>query len=81
MLESWDEVRSAMRRRMRLFAPLGRAAARPANSPLARKNADREQQRRREDAERKAIVSVHGEDLSSEDEIGAARPERDESAA
>jgi len=62
MRETWEEVRSALRRRMRMFSPLGNAARR------------REEQRRQEDAERKAIVSVEGRDLSSEDEIADAPP-------
>jgi hypothetical protein len=75
MLETWEELRSALRRQMRIFSPSTRASARPAGETKPKNAAVGEEQRRREDAERKAIVSVQGRDLSSEDEIADAPPE------
>jgi len=72
-----------MRRRMRVFAPLGQMGVRVGNKLMGREPAeDKEQQRRREDAERKAIVSLYGRDLSSEDEIADApeAPRKDNAA-
>jgi hypothetical protein len=43
--------------------------------------ANDENRRRREDAERKAILSVHGQDLSSEDEIADTPESKRENAA
>ncbi len=85
MFETWDNTERALRRRMRVYPTLATAAARFPNHPLlsrrlgeedrSRYDADR---RRREDARRTAIVSIHGKDLSSEDEIKNGRPERDD---
>lgn len=89
-LEKWDDAERALRRKMRVYPALAPAtpAARFGDHPLLRRRErrahprDDAEQRRYEDAERKAIVSIHGRDLSSEDEIEKARPEeKDRKAA
>ena len=71
MQQTWEEMRSAMRRSMRIFSPFRSVTPKTTASQPSERS---EEQRRREDAERKAIVSVRGQDLSSEDEIADAPP-------
>ncbi|HSE48483.1 MAG TPA: hypothetical protein VLA96_04685 [Terriglobales bacterium] len=78
MQDTREEAGRTARRQMRVHPTLT-ATRKPGRQPLTGAGSD-ENRRRREDAERKAIVSVHGEDLSSEDEIADA-PEGKENAA
>ena len=72
MFEAWDKTARALRRRMRVFPQ----PSKPENPP---QHAESDEQRRRsDDARRVAVVSIFGKDLTSEDEIAGARPERSE---
>jgi hypothetical protein len=79
MLETSDHNDRARRRRMRLYPTLATAAAQHPDHPLLRRKLTEEdrkaERRRQEDTRRTAIVSLYGEDLSSEDEI-QERPDR-----
>ena len=77
MFETWDNTERALRRRMRVYPALASAAAKYPNHPLLSRRLSEADRRRYEDARRTAIVSINGKDLSSEDEIQDARPERD----
>ena len=79
MQDTREEAGRAARRQMRVHPTLT-ATKKPSRLPLTGGAGNDENRRRREDAERKAIVSVRGEDLSSEDEIAGA-PEGTENAA
>jgi len=80
MLENHENAERKLRQKMRVY---------PATSPMSNRVHDdmavakpREgeeenaEKRRYEDARRKAIVSVHGEDLSSENHIADAQERR-----
>ena len=67
--ESWGDTEQMIRRRMRLFPKQMPPIARPEFQDQSVLRPAGALDRRVEDAERKAIVSVHGQDLSSEEEI------------
>ncbi len=80
MLETWEDAERTMRRKMRIYPPLNPATigARFPNHPLLRRRHEADQDaedRRWQDARANAIISVHGKDISSEDEIEDA-PEK-----
>jgi hypothetical protein len=79
MQDTREEAERAARRQMRVHPALT-ATRKSKRSPVPASAGNDENRRRREDAERRAILSVHGEDLSSEDEIADA-PEGKENAA
>ena len=77
MLETWEDAERRMRRKMRVYPPLTPASlgARYPNHPLLRRRLQTDQdaeERRWQDARENAIISIHGKDISSDDEIGDA---------
>jgi hypothetical protein len=80
--DTFEDVERAIRRKMRVYPPLTPATAGPRPAPPAPRGREAgEEQRRYQDAERKAIVSLYGRDLNSEQEIAGGRPEEEEEAA
>ena len=75
MLETWDEMERRLRRKMRVYPGTMTVPAQRLEYAFAQRRESGEpgaEQRRWEDARRKAIVSVNGRDLSSEDQIAEA---------
>ncbi len=80
--ESWEDTEQMIRRRMRLFPKQMPPIASPELQDQSVLHPATALDRRVEDSERKAIVSLHGQDLSSEEEIlGKAKKTTPRSAA
>ncbi|MBI2679174.1 MAG: hypothetical protein HYX28_10380 [Candidatus Koribacter versatilis] len=76
-----EDAERKLRQKMRVY-PTTPVGTHGAEAALAARQAERgnepsAERRRMEDQQRKAIVSLYGEDLSSEDSIAAARPEKE----
>ena len=82
-----EDSERKLRQKMRVYpsTPVGTRGAEAALAPRQAEHGNQQsaERRRMEDQQRKAIVSLFGEDLSSEDSIAEARPEkgRNEDAA
>jgi hypothetical protein len=79
--DNHEDAERKLRQKMRVY-PSTPVGTRGAEAALASRQAEHGNQqsadkRRAEDQQRKAIVSLFGEDLSSEDSIAEARPEKD----
>jgi hypothetical protein len=79
--DTWEQAQSKLRRKMRVY-PNQNTTPTPAKPAVPERTSDdRGEKRRYEDARRTAVVSIYGKDITSEDAIEEARPEKTDGKA